>query len=340
MGSKLYCGVDLHSTNGVYHVMGADGQQVWHRRLPNRSDVVVTSLAAFLPDLVTVAIESTYNWYWLADCLEDAGHKVVLANPSRMDQYRGMKNTNDDSDATFIAELSRLGILPTGWICPRQERALRDLLRRRMLAVESRTAQVNSLQAMLVRQTGSFAKYTMIESCTTAELMELLTHESLLVVADAQLKLIGAHDAAIAALEQFALGKCRPRSEYPLLTSMPGVGKILSMTMMLEIGDIHRFARPGELSSYARAVKADRLSNGKVKGKNNGRNGNRYLAWAFIEAVNHAVRCCEPARQWYQRKAATTQPVVARKALASKFAKAVWYMLTENRPFQIQKIFG
>jgi len=257
-----------------------------------------------------------------------------------MDQYRGMKNTNDDSDATFIAELCRLGILPRGWICPREDRALRDLLRRRVLAVESRTRLVNSLQSMLVRQTGSFAQYRTLEAYTTKELREMLTHESLLVVAEAQLKLIGAHDAAIATLESFALQKCRPRPEYPLLTSTPGVGKILAMTMMMEIGDIRRFASPGELSSYARAVKADRLSNGKVKGKNNGRNGNRYLAWAFIEAVNHAVRYCQPARKWYQRKAAATLPVVARKGLASKFAKAVWYMLTENQPFQIQKVFG
>jgi len=324
----------------VYHVVGADGKQVWHRRLPNCPEAVLTALASFQADLVTVAIESTYNWYWLADCLEDAGYSVVLANPSRMDQYRGMKNTDDDSDAMFIAELCRLRILPTGWICPREERSLRDLLRRRALAVQSRTRQINSLQSMLVRQTGSSARYATLETCTTEELIDILTHESLLVVAHTQIELIGAHDAAIATLEQFALEKCRPRPEYPLLTSIPGVGKILAMTIMLEIGDICRFASPGELSSYVRAVRADRLSNGKVKGRNNDRNGNRYLAWAFIEAVNHAVRCCAPARNWYQRKAAATLPVVARKALASKFSKAVWYMLTEKQPFQIRKVFG
>jgi len=340
MGNELYCGVDLHSNNGVYHVMGTDGKQVWHRRLPNRPEAVLAALAPFRPALVTVAIESTYNWYWLADGLEDAGYRVVLANPSRMDQYQGLKTTDDDSDATFIAELCRLGILPTGWICPREERALRDLLRRRMLVVESRTCQVNSLQGLLIRQTGAAAKYALLETLTTAQLRALLTHESLLVVAGAQLKLIEAHDTAIATLERFALEKCRPRPEYALLTSIPGVGKILAMTMMLEIGDIRRFAGPGDLSSYVRAVKAERLSNGKVKGKNNGRNGNHYLSWAFIEAVNHAARCCEPARKWYQRKAAATLPVVARKALASKFAKAVWYMLTENKPFQIEKVFG
>lgn len=340
MGTGLYCGVDLHSNNGVYHAVDSDGTQELHRRLPNRPDAVLTALAPLRDRLVSVAIESTYNWYWLSDCLEDNGYTVVLANPSRMDQYRGLKNTDDDSDAAFIAELSRLGILPSGWICPREERSLRDLLRRRVLTVESRTRQVNSLQGMLVRQTGSSTRYTMLEALTTEELTDVLTHEALLVTARNQLELIRAHDATISSLERFALKQCRPKPEYRLLTSVPGIGQILSMTIMLEIGSIGRFPRPGDLSSYVRAVKADRMSNGKVKGRNNGRNGNRYLAWAFVEAANHAIRCCVPARTWYQRKAAATKPVVGRKALASKLSKAVWYMLTENAPFQIQKVFG
>jgi transposase len=320
--------------------MDSDGRQVWHRRLLNRPEAVLTALAPFREELVSVAIESTYNWYWLSDSLEDTGYSVVLANPSRMDQYRGLKNTDDDSDSRFIAELSRLGILPTGWICPREERSLRDLLRRRVLAVQSRTRQVNSLQSMFVRQTGSSIKQAMLAACPTEELIDMLRHQALLVVAHSQLELIRAHDATIGSLEKFALKQCRPRAEYRLLTGVPGIGRILAMTIMLEVGDIARFRRPGDLSSYVRAVKADRLSNGKVKGRNNGRNGNRYLAWAFVEAVNHAVRCCGPARKWYQRKAAATKPVIARKALASKFSKAVWYMLTENAPFQIQKVFG
>ena len=199
---------------------------------------------------------------------------------------------------------------------------------------------VLSLQSMFARETGMGFKVSQIEQVPTAELEQLLKQEALLSIAGIQLELIRAYDAAIGKLEKFALSQCRPRREYRLLTSVPGIGKILAMTIMLEIGDIRRFPSPGDLSSYARAVKADRKSNGKRKGKNNGRNGNRYVAWAFIEAVNHAIRCCVPARKWYQRKTAHSLPVVGRKALASKFSKAVWYMLTENRPFQLQKVFG
>jgi len=159
-------------------------------------------------------------------------------------------------------------------------------------------------------------------------------------VAEKQTELISSYDEAIRELEAAALSRCRPQEQYSLLTSVPGIGKILAMTIMLEIGDISRFPRPGCLSSYARAVKACRSSNNKVKGKNNTRNGNKYLGWAFVEAVNHAVRCCPPAQVWYQRKLAKTLPVVARKALASKWSKAVWYILTEKEPFRIHRVFG
>jgi transposase len=340
MSTELYCGVDLHSNNGVYHVMGALGKQVWHRRLPNDPERVLLALRPFHGKLVSVVIESTYNWYWLADCLEDHGFNVKLANPSGIKQYSGLKLANDDTDARFIAELSRLGILPTGWICPRQLRALRDLLRRRSLMVKGRTSLINSIGSLLARETGTHSRYSMLDTLTVEELAAVVKHESQVVVVQSQLRLIAAHDAEIATLETYALQQCRPCPEYGLLTSVPGIGKILGMTMMLEIGDIGRFPRPGKLSSYARAVKAECRSNGKGKGRNNARNGNRYLGWAFIEAVQHLRRCCDPARSWYLKKVQKVDPVVGRKALASKLSKAVWYMLTRKEPFQIKRIFG
>ena len=340
MSGELYCGVDLHSNNGVYDIMADDGKCVWHRRLENRPETVLPALSEFREQLVCIAIESTYNWYWLADCLEDAGYSVTLANPSAMDQYSGLKNTNDDSDARFIADLLRLGILPKGWICPRQDRALRDLLRRRMMFVNARTRLVLSLQSMVVRQTGRRLSLKSLEVLETEALARLLEHEALLAVAHWELDLVHGHDVAIRSLEEFALGQCTPRPEHRLLRTVPGIGQILAMVIMLEIGDIRRFPSPGDLSSYARSVEAKRTSNGKSKGKNNGRNGNKYLSWAFIEAANHAIRCCGPARKWYQRKAAKTLPVVGRKALSSKWSKAVWYMLTEQKCFELGRVFG
>ena len=340
MSEQMYGGVDLHSTNGVYSIVRGDGTAVWQRRLPNCAQRVVASLEPFRRQLVCVAIESTYNWYWLADALQDAGYTVKLAHAPAMEQYNGLKKTDDDSDAAFVAELLRLGILPTGWICPREDRRLRDALRRRLLAVRARTKFLLSLQSMVVREKAHRLRCAELRTLPPDGLDGLLKDDTLSAVAHSQLELIHAHDAAIGSLEELASEQCRRRPACRLLVTVPGIGKILSMTIMLEIGDIRRFPGPGNLSSICRAVPAVRTSNRKGKGRNNSRNGNVYLAWAFIEVANHAIRCCEPARRWYQRKTAKTLPVVARKALASKLSKAVWYMLTEEKPFDIKKVFG
>jgi transposase len=340
MGKKLYGAVDLHSNNGVYDIRDGSGKCLWHRRLRNDLESVLRALEPFRRRLTSFAIESTYNWYWLADGLAAAGYATVLANPSAMHQYSGLKDADDDSDAAFMTELMRTGILPTGWICPAEDRALRDLLRRRLLIVNSRTTQMLSVQSMLSRQTGRQYSWRAVAKLPTGELQQLLGDENLYVIARAQLTLIAHHSEAIGELEATALRQCKPRPEYGLLTSVPGIGKILAMTIMLEVGTIDRFPSAGDFSSYCRACRAGRSSNNKPKGNNNRRNGNRYLGWAFVEAVNHAIRVCPAARKWYRRKEAKTNATVARKALCSKWSKAIWYMLTNRQPFQLDKVFG
>src|ERR1039457_1394005 len=106
--------MDLHSNNVVIGVMDMDGQRVASRKLPCELKEVVRFLAPSKKRLDQVAVESTYNWYWLVDGLQALKYPVVLANPAAMEQYRGIKNAGDTNDAFFLAEQSRLKILPTG----------------------------------------------------------------------------------------------------------------------------------------------------------------------------------------------------------------------------------
>ena len=154
MRKTLYCGVDLHSNNAMYVITDEKDKQLLRKRLPNELPVVLETLAPFRPRLKVVAVESTYNWYWLVDALMEKDYPVVLAHPSEMEQYDGIKEADDLTDAAFIARLARLGVLPTGYIYPKADRPVRDLLRRRMLLVQQRTGIVLSLQNMALRQTG------------------------------------------------------------------------------------------------------------------------------------------------------------------------------------------
>jgi transposase len=121
------------------------------------------------------------------------------------------------------------------------------------------------------------------------------------------------------------------RPEYALLTSVPGIGRILATIIVLETGSIDRFTAVGNFASYARCVDSQRLSNGKKKGEGNAKNGNKYLAWAFVEAANFALRFNAEAKRFYERKKAKTNTVVAIKALAHKLARACFHILKEKK---------
>jgi transposase len=109
---QLYAGIDLHSNNNYLGIINKDGEHIFGKRLPNCIKNVRLALEPFRSDIVGIAVESTYNWYWLIDALQDAGYTMHLANPSAMQQYEGLKYTNDESDAFWLALMLKLGILP------------------------------------------------------------------------------------------------------------------------------------------------------------------------------------------------------------------------------------
>jgi len=311
------------------------------KRLPNNLSTILTTLEPFRRRLATVVVESTYNWYWLVDGLMEADYPVKLANPAAIDQYDGLKQANDLTDASFLAHLARLNILPTGYIYPKEERPVRDLLRRRTLLVRQRTAIKLSLQNMFTRQAALNLNWRGIRRLSVKERSEALNDQDyLLFVTKEQLELIDQLEAHIKQFEKKVLGRAELKSEYEHLLTIPGVGMILGLTIMLETGEIDRFAHVGNYTSYCRCVRANKISNGKSKGKNNGKNGNPHLAWAFVEVVHHAIRSCPQAKRFYDRKKAKRNGALASKALAAKWSKAAYYIMKRQEAFDLKRVFG
>ena len=342
MQEPLYCAVDLHSNNGYYGIIEKSGKHVLGKRLSNDLDKVLKELEPFKEKIHSVAIESTYNWYWLADGLTRNGFKdkVKLANPAAMEQYSGMKSTDDKTDAFFIAELMRLDILPEGYIYPEEDRYVRDILRRRSLFVKQRTAQMLSLQNMISRQSGSSLSMRNIQKVNLEELLELLGSQDNLFMAKQNLDMIRFLSEKIKILENHVLDKAELKPEFEKLLTVPGIGKILGLTIMYETGDISRFAKAGNFTSYCRCVKAEASSNYKKKGNNNRKNGNKYLSWAFVEVAHKMKQFCPEAQRFYNRKYSRGNGALATKALAAKISKAVFYILKNQEEFDVKKIFG
>jgi transposase len=335
----LMAGMDLHSNNIMVGIVDKEGRRVAQQKLPCELKRIVEFLAPFKGRLHTMAVESTYNWYWLVDGLQAQGYPVVLANPAKITQYSGIKHADDKNDAFFLAELLRLEILPTGYIYDAEQRPVRDLLRRRLSLVHQRTALMLSFKSLFTRTTGEQMSLSRLKAMEAAEAQKLYEHPANQLIAGLQIQHIEQLDASISQLEKAVLRVARELPCYPKLKTLPGVGIILGLTITMEIGDIKRFAGPGHFASYCRTVAARCTSNGKVKGENNRKCGNRYLAWAFVEAANFARRYDEPCRQWHDRKAARTSNVIATKALACKLAKAAWYLAAEGTEYEPERVF-
>jgi transposase len=337
---RWYSGIDLHSNNSLVVVIDEADRVVYRRRLPNELAKVLEALEPYRGELAGVAVESTYNWYWLVDGLQAAGYQVHLANPARMKRYDGLKRSGDDTDALQLAHLLRLGILPTGYIYPAAQRALRDLGRRRLQLVRHRTMHVLAVENVPARETGTRMTGDQVKRLSAQQIEALGFGEDVRLGMQANVAVIGTLNAEIAKLERRLLQQLKPRPEYALLGTVPGIGRILGPIILLETGSIERFAAVGNYTSYARCVDSVRLSNERKKGEGNKRNGNKYLAWAFIEAANMARRWCPQAKRFHDRKRARTNAIVATKALAHKLARACYHVLKTGEPFNMQRCFG
>jgi len=337
---KLYGAIDLHSNNNVTVLIDEQDQVVYQKRLPNDLPVIVQQLSGYQASLQGIVVESTYNWYWLVDGLMDQGHKVHLANTAAIQQYEGLKYTDDDSDARWLAHILRLGVLPQGYIYPKEERAVRDLLRKRSQMVHQRTANLLSIQNLLTRNTGSSISANRIKALDVQEVDELLPNGDLALALKANLSVMSSADEQTQILERTVRDRVKLRPEFTFLKTVPGIGQILALTIMLETGDIRRFPSVGNFASYCRCVGSQKISNGKRKGSGNTKNGNKYLAWAFVEAANFAVRYQPKIRSFYQRKKAKTHGVLAIKAVAHKLCRACYYIIKDRVPFDIAKAFG
>jgi transposase len=333
----LYCGIDLHSNNHVVVVIDERDHRLFERRLPNNLAATLKMVEPYRDELRGVAVESTFNWYWLVDGLMAHGYLVSLVNtPAAAKRYGDLKYSDDHHDAFWLAHLMRLDILPTGYIYPRGDRAVRDLLRRRSNLVRVAGRQLVSIQSQLWRSTGVRVSSNAIKQKDFRAVLDD-PHEQLAV--DGALAVMRSAAAQAERLERAALAVMKPRPEYQVLQSMRGVGEVLGLTISLETGPVERFASPGHHASYCRLVESRHVSNGKKKGEGNAKAGNKYLSWAFSEAAHFAVRYEPAVKRYYERKRAQRNAMVAIRAVGHKLCRAAYVMLKQQTPFDAERSF-
>jgi transposase len=246
---------------------------------------------ARLPPHSAIAVEASRNYSGLVDEMERSGHRPTLCNPLEAKRRMGLTNKTDKLDARGLAILLRNGTLPEVWIPPSELRDQRELLRLRIFLVRLRTRVKNRIHGTLARFNVQVPGADLFGVAARKELgirlPELPLHSRQAV--EQELATLDFLETQIESTEQRLKAIMQVSVEADLLKTLPCVGPILSMVLMLEIGRIDRFPRAANLASYAGLVPRVRSSGGHTRMGQVCGNVNRNLKWAFVETGNLIV---------------------------------------------------
>jgi transposase len=336
--TDFYCGVDLHWTNMYVCIVDRSGEKLVHRKLRNDPALFLKILKPYLPS-ITVATESTGSWYWLGDLCDDEGIRFTMGHALYMKAIHGAKSKNDRIDSEKIARLAQSGLLPRAYAYPKGLRAVRDLLRRRMIFSRRRAALMAHLKSLNAQANLPTLKDEAKVKSRRHVIPGRFTEDDVRLSAETDLEVIAHYDKTVADLERYVLARTKQtkRKEVAILMSSPGVGKTLALTIVLEIGDIDRFPTRQKFASYSRLVSCEHKSNGRRYGVGGKKIGNAYLRWAFAEVSVLCGLRNERMKGLRHRLESRYGIGKGKAVLAHKFGRAFYYMLKNGTVFDEEK---
>ena len=339
--TEFNCGIDLHSKQMYACILDAKGHKLVHQNVKGNDFGYFLKLAKpYLHDL-TVVCECTFNWYWLADACWAAGIKFVLAHALYLAHIHGGKNKNDRIDSEKLAHLLRTNLIPPAYVYPAERRPMRALLRQRMSFVWQRSELLTHLSMNQMAQgLAPAAKCGHNREVWEERILEQYENPLHQFAASRDMEIVKAYDHQIELLDQKLehLAKAHAERDYRLLLTVPGIGRVLGLTILYEMDAVTRFPTDKDFLSYSRLVKGSVASAGKVKGLTGGKMGNAYLRWAFGEAAVIAKRNHPLLTPYAERLVAKRGKFKGNAILASKLARAVYHMLQTGTVFDAERV--
>ena len=340
---KFYCGIDLHATNSFLCVIDDKDKVLLKEKLKNDLGAILHALESFSPR-PSIVVEATINWYWLVDGLQEAGFDVKLAHSMALYMITGAKVKTDRRDAFSLAKLLRLDAIPEAYIYPKAKRPIRDLLRKRKQVVRLRANAYGALRRVLLQHGIYGYSQATIKSLTEEQLDQHLEHFATQAGCHLEVQRIRFYSDQIKTLENIILSSVSDDQRFELLQTIPGVGKILALTILYESGDINRFQSAKHFCSYARVVPGIAQSSGVSKRGRGSKQGNPHLKWAFCQAAAISVRYNTGIRKFRQRHLARrrskAKKLVTLCIVSHKLAIASYNILKNRVPFKQELMFG
>ena len=336
-----YCGIDLHARSMYLCVLDQTGTVRLHRNFAAEPAALLAALEPFRPDVV-VAAECTFTWYWLADLCAEHNIPFILGHALYMRAIHGAKAKNDRIDSRKISALVRGGNFPLAHVYPKANRATRDLLRRRLRLVRHR-AELN----VHIQNTNSQYNLPPLPKrlayrCNRDGVAERFADTSARKSVELDLALMDTHDRMIVELERYILQTAKDSDADTIcrLRTVPGIGKILALTIYYELGEIGRFPTVQDFASYARLVKPSKESAGRVHGHGGAKIGNPHLKWSFSEAAVLFLRANPEGQKLLARYERKHGKAKALSILAHRLGRAVYYILKRKTVFDMKQFIA
>lgn len=335
---KHYCGIDLHARSLYVCVMDQAGKVLLHKECPAKAASLLTLITPFLDELV-LGVECMHCWYWVADFCEAHGIHFILGHALYMRAIHGGKAKNDRIDSLKIARLMRGGNFPMAYVYPREMRSTRDLLRRRTNLVRHGA----NLKAHVANTTSQYNlppnKVNLKNVSAREQLRHTFDDPGVQHMIDLDMAVLECYHRELSQTECYLEQQARKhRPVYlNLLRTIPGIGRILALTILYETGDINRFDTVQQFASYSRLVKCKAESAGKSYGTQGAKIGNGHLKWAFSEAAVLFLRGNEDAQRYLRKLQKRMRKAKALSALAHKLGRATFFMLKNKTVFDEQR---
>ena len=334
---QYYCGIDVHVKTMYVCILDGAGQILVHRNVPSTPAAFLEVVGPYRTDLA-VAAECMFTWYWLADLCAAEHITFVLGHALAMKAIHGGKAKNDKIDSHTIAVLLRGGLLPQAYVYPAAMRSTRDLLRRRLHLVRKRGALRAHIQNTRAQYNLPAFEKRLAYAANREGVGAHFPDPSVRKSVEVDLALIDLYDGLITDLELTIVREAKPHDgdAFHRLRSVPGIGKVLGLTILYEIHDIARFDRVQEFASYARLIKCRKESAGKTLGTSGAKMGNVHLKWAFSEAAVTFLRHNREGQRFLARLKKRHGKGKALSILAHKIGRAVYYMLSRETVFSME----
>jgi transposase len=338
----FYCGMDLSARDCQVCVLAEDLSLLVQEKVHNELPRILKVIEPF-KETLQIVVESTFNWCWLVDGLQEAGYQVCLAHTLGLYMITGAKVKTDRRDALALAKLLKASMIPRAYIYPKDTRPIRDLLRQRSRLVALRATAYGSLRRLLLRHGLLGHSRNDIKQTTDEDLMRWFAHPLVRLHGQHELQRIDLYTQQIDTLESHLLATVQDHPEFHRLLTIPGLGKILALTIVYEISEIARFQNAREFSSYCRLVPGVAQSGPVSRRGRHAKQGNPHLKWAFGQAALYAVRYYPPIRRAFDRHLAHHRgrggKLIAYEIIAHKLAQAVYHVLRDQTGSREELLF-